>query len=242
MSYTLGKSDSFMSLLSDLYRNPANIEMLNEVKRRMKQAHSHRAMFDDIEAEIVCLLLMHTNPSRVHEFSPCWGWSTLYLLNTLDVMKSPSGRVVSYDIEDHCTDTIRSIDTLARRWEFKLGNVETEYPSFTADIDYLFIDSDHSAKFAETYVKELLTPLLTQLRAINKKIFVSVHDVFHDNPTPKDEGAVVIQFLNENGIEYFSPANSVHKSELETLRNSVDLDTSTIHHWFANSAIFFQLG
>ena len=241
MSYTLGKSDSFMSLLSDLYRNPANIEMLNEVKRRMKRAHSHRAMFDDIEAEIVCLLLMHTNPSLVHEFSPCWGWSTLYMLNTLDVMKSPTGRVVSFDIEDNCTKTIHAFDTLANRWEFRLGNVENEYKTFTSDIDYLFIDSDHSTEFAQKYVDELLTPLLAQLKAANKKIFVSVHDVFH-SPVPKEEGAVVIRFLETHGIEYFSPANSLHKPVLDGLRHASALNTSTIHNYFANSCIFFELG
>jgi hypothetical protein len=240
--FTLGKSNSFMSLLMDLYTTPAYVENLNIIKKRMRPVHKRsNAMFDDIEAEIVCLLLMHAKPSLVYEFSPCGGWSTLYMLNTLDLLNLPTGRVVSFDIQDSCTENIGSFDTLARRWEFKLGNVENEYPFFTSDIDYLFIDSDHSAAFTQKYIDELLTPLLTQLRAVNKKIFVSVHDVFH-NPTPSEEGELVIQFLEKHGIEYFSPANSVHKSVLEALRKSNDVDVSEVHYWTSNSCIFFQLG
>jgi predicted O-methyltransferase YrrM len=242
MSYTLGKSDSFMNLLTRLYTTPDYVEILNKVKQRMRPVHSRsNAMFDDIEAEIVCLLLMHANPSLVYEFSPCGGWSTLYMLNTLDLMNSPTGRIVSFDIQDRCTKNIGSFDSLARRWEFKLGNVENEYKTFTSDIDYLFIDSDHSAAFTQKYIDELLTPLLAQLRAANKKIIVSVHDVFH-TPKPSEEGELVIQFLKTHGIEYFSPKHSDHAATINALRTSNKVDTSAIHSYVSNPCIFFELG
>lgn len=241
MEYTLGKSAAFMQLLRELYTNPVYIERLNAIKQRMRPVHAHsHAQFDDIEAEIVCLLLMHVNPSLVYEFSPNGGWSTQYMLNTLDVMNSESGRIVSFDTEDHCTRNINPIESLNRRWTFVLGNVEEQYKTFSTEIDYLFIDCDHSAPFARKYIDEVLTPLLAGVRASGKRMFVSVHDVFHSS-TPSEEGALVIEFLNANGIEYFSPANAVHKAEIADLRDASGLDTKLVHYYTANSCIFFVL-
>lgn len=240
MTYSLGKSDMFANLLGQLYSNDTFIHHLNEIKKRMRDVHSYTTpQFDDIEAEIVCLLLMYLRPKNIHEFSPCGGWSTLYMLNTLDVMNNKECIVHSFDMIDNCTSNIKRFDHLEPQWKFYLGNVEDKYDQFNEDIDFLFIDSDHTEGFTIKYIEELLKPLLIKLKKINKKIFVSVHDVFH-SPVPQDEGKIIIEFLNKNNIEYFSPLNDVHRKDIEHFRNSF-LDKELVH-WTTNPCIFFILG
>ena len=241
MSYTLGKSDYFISLLGKLYGDDILINNLNEIKKRMRAVHNYtRPQFDDIEAEIVCLILMFSNPKNIYEFSPCGGWSTLYMLNALELNNNKDCKVHSFDIIDGCTSNINNFDNLKNQWKFYLGNVEDKYIFFNEEIDYLFIDSDHSEDFAKKYIDELLNPLLIKLKTINKKIFVSVHDVFHSN-VPSDEGKLVIEFLDKNNIEYFSPLNDFHRNEIEIFRNNSNLDKNSVHYSNTNPCIFFIL-
>jgi hypothetical protein len=240
--YNLGRSDHFMRFLEKLYTTPDYITKLNEIKARMIQVRDVSfPQYDDIEAEIVCLILMELRPKNICEFSPCRGWSTMYMLNTLVLTNNHESKVSSYDIVDTCSSNICRFDELKKHWAFYLCNVEQKYAEFTTDIDYLFIDSDHSEQFARKYVAELLEPLLVACRSQNKQIVVSVHDVFH-TPYPSEEGVVVIEFLAKNNIEYFSPINDNHKVDIQRLRSNSELNTSPIHYSHTNPAIFFFLG
>ena len=243
MSYTLGKSDYFLNLLEKLYGNNTFINNLNEIKKRMRGLDKYATcpQFDDIEAEIVCLILMYINPKKICEFSPCGGWSSLYMLHTLNVMNNTECQLHSYDIIDNCTSNINKFNDLKNQWNFYLGNVEEQYIHFKEDIDYLFIDSDHSASFTKKYIDELLNPLLIRLKNSNKKIFVSVHDVFHSN-IPSDEGKLVIEFLEKNNIEYFSPLNDYQRDKIQTIRNNTNLDKENVHSSTTNPCIYFVLG
>lgn len=243
MSYTLGKSDYFLNLLEKLYGNNTFINNLNEIKKRMRGLDKYATcpQFDDIEAEIVCLILMYINPKKICEFSPCGGWSSLYMLHTLNVMNNTECQLHSYDIIDSCTSNINKFNDLKNQWIFYLGNVEEQYIHFNEDIDYLFIDSDHSASFTKKYIDELLNPLLITLKNSNKKIFVSVHDVFHSN-IPSDEGKLVIEFLEKNNIEYFSPLNDYQRDKIQTIRNNTNLDKENVHSSTTNPCIYFVLG
>jgi hypothetical protein len=242
MAYILGKSNSFINLLEKLYNNEIFINNLNEIKTRMRGVHQYaRPQFDDIEAEIVCLILMHLNPKNICEFSPCGGWSTIYMLNSLELMQNTECKLVSFDIQDVCTANISRFSKITNQWKFYLGNVEDNYPNFNENIDYLFIDSDHTSGFAKKYVNELLEPLLVKLKAVNKKVFVSVHDVFHSN-VPSEEGEVVIEFLQKHNIEYFSPLNDFHRIDIAKFRNNANLDKTPVHYATTNPCIFFILG
>ena len=240
MAYALGKSDNFMNILNELYTNQTYIQNLNIIKQRMREVHSFmQPQFDDIEAEIVCLILMHFKPKSIYEFSPCGGWSTLYMLNTLDLLNIDS-KIDSFDIEDNCTININKFDNLKNKWQFHLGDVQNEYINFPDNIDYLFIDSDHSHNFTKNYIENLLNQLLIKLKNKNKKIFVSVHDVFHSS-TPSEEGILVIEFLEKNNIEYFSPLNDNHQNDILQLRLSNNVDTNLVH-CTTNPCIYFILG
>ncbi len=78
--------------------------------------------------------------------------------------------------------------------------------------------------------------MLKYLKDKNKKIYVSVHDVFYSN-TPSEEGEEVIKFLEKYNIEYFAPANNDHFKELLNIRNKYGF-ASNIHFHIKNTAIF----
>jgi len=244
---TLGRNAELMNLIRRLYSNASNIARLNQVKTRLRDAYNNKgygqfAQYDDVESEIICLLLMHINPKSVYEFSPCGGWSTLYILNTLNVIGGDDCKTHSFDIADLAGNNLKMFPSIIKNWTFHLGDVQDQYHTFTSDIDYLFIDSDHSSQFTARYVTEVLTPLLPENRTKNenKKIFVSVHDVFHTT-TPSEEGSIVIDFLKKHGISYFSPRNSHHLSEISELRRQNKVNTETIHYYNADTSIFFVL-
>lgn len=242
MTTKYGHAQEFMALLEQLYNCEAYENNMNVIKNRMKEIHPRCSpQYDDIEAEITCLLIMHNKPKLIYEFSPCCGWSTMYMLNTLDVMNNNSCLLHSFDIHNACERLIRGYPNLKEKWVFHLGDVVEEYGNFTTDIDYLFIDSDHSEKFAQIYVTRLLEPLLTKLKETGKKILISVHDVFHTE-NPSAEGVVVVDFLKKNNIEYFSPINEEHFKKIKEIRSKLNFDKKTIHYSTTNPCIFFMLG
>jgi len=184
------------------------------------------------------MLLLETNPQKIIEFSPCGGWSTLYMLNTIDIGNLISS-VHSFDIIDRCTNNINMYNNaLNKRWTFYLDDVSNHYTSFY-DADFLFIDSDHSREFTIKYINNLLEPLLQYVKSHNKKIYVSVHDVYHTN-IPSEEGEEVIKFLEKYNISYFAPANHYHYKEILNIRNKYSFGTN-VHQAVTNPAIFFML-
>lgn len=238
----IGQNNEIMNLLESLYKNKEYFVKLNKIKERMKLAYPYaNAQYDDIEGEILSLLFLHTKPKRVFEFSPCGGWSTLYMLNSMKE-NGTQGLIKSFDLHDQSTYTINKFPEFKGMWELVLGDVKNNYYMFDESIDYLFIDSDHSSEFAEYYCENLLKPLLQKLRKNNKKIFVSIHDIFSLHEAPTHEGGVVINFLAENGINYFSPRNIKHVKQIAKIRNELGLDKSLIHHATTNPSIFFILG
>lgn len=231
----LGHNPEFMTLLSTLYQDPALTEHLVNIKTRLREAvHYAQPQYDDIEAEILCLLLQHHQPKVIYEFSPCGGWSTLHLL-----MSAPDATVDSFDVEDHASRTIARFPDLQPRFTLHVGDVMTRFRDFPLDtIDCLFIDSDHCEAFAKQYVNDVLRPLLLS----KQRILVSVHDVFHA-ATPSEEGAVVIEFLKEAGIKYFAPVNVGHADEIGRLRSQAGLASlPRVHVGTANPSMYFFLG
>ena len=198
--------------------------------------------FDDVEAEILCLLIMHFRPNKIYEFSPCGGWSTMYMLNSLLYSNNISAKIQSYDIHDKSCNLIKKFDKLLPLWDFHLGDVLKEFKNFDLNMDFLFIDSDHSGEFAKKYIEDLLEPLLYHTKKNRRRVLVSVHDVFHEKkPKINEEGEIVINFLDNNNIKYFSPNNIEHCSEIEDLRYNSDTVCPNIHFAQFNSGIFFIL-
>jgi hypothetical protein len=86
------------------------------------------------------------------------------------------------------------------RWEFRRGDARTLAADWATNLDYLFIDADHRARFARWHLKEIFP----RLRPATP---VSVHDVFHRaKPLPFTEGTEILQWLKDTRTPYFTAA------------------------------------
>jgi predicted O-methyltransferase YrrM len=173
---------------------------------------------DDTEAEITYLLLRHYCPETVVEVSPCDGWSTCWILHAL--RDNGAGHLHSYDLHDRAT---RNVPTgLSAHWELHKGDARAA--RFPDRIDYLFVDSDHSAEFAHWYIDTLISRLTPGTP-------VSVHDVF--GGAEGGEAEVILGWLDQHDIPYLR----ADSAELKRLRKRAP----AIHYGTANPMIYFQV-
>ncbi len=161
--------------------------------------------FDDISAEITYLMVRDTKPDVVVEISPCHGWSTCWILSAL--RDNRAGMLHSYDVVDIAVRNIAP-ELSSGRWTFHKGDVCSNLESIPSSIDYLFIDSDHSAKFAEWYLEHVVP------RVVEGGV-VSVDDVFHQRDPGKfdGEGRVVVDWLEANRHPFFCASSEGFASE-----------------------------
>ena len=195
-----------ISFIEKLYKHHIQHIIFNRKlmkKRILNDIDSFQPQFDDTESEITMLLIFHFKPKNIIEFSPCGGWSTSIILGALNINNN-DGTLKSYDINDYCLRNVTPPSNT--NWQFTKIDVSLKFDEFvSSNVDYLFIDSDHSKTFADNYINKLLIPLLTKCKKDRKQIIVSVHDVFHYSKLPSSfEGIQIINFLSENNIPYFT--------------------------------------
>lgn len=122
------------------------------------------------------------------------------------------------------------------RWEFRKGDAKTLTGDWLSDVDYLFIDADHRARFARWYLAEVF-PVL------RPGIPVSVHDVFHRAvPLPFTEGVEVLRWLDRAGTAYFTAARARAPrtcARLGELRRELGL-IEPVHTGRDNPMLFFR--
>lgn len=190
--------------------------------------------FDDIEAEITYLLIREFEPANIVEISPCGGWSTSWILRA--IRDNGLGRLYSFDLVDHSTKILPR-ELSESRWVFIHGDVREKLHYLPPTIDYLFLDSDHSAEFARWHIRELFPRL-------NDGVPVSVHDVFHTAEPSGCEGedAVVVEWLERMGIQYFTASPAVNRAgngRIVATKKELGLG-GMIHYSESNPAIFFS--
>lgn len=206
----------------------------NRVKAYLSRGALLKPQLDDLEAEITYLRLREYKPQTVVEISPCGGWSSTWILQALK--DNGFGQLHSYDLVNTATRNVPA--SLAQgRWHFHQGDVTKNMDSLPAKIDYLFIDSDHSAQFADWYISKLFT----RLKAGTP---VSVHDVFHTaHPSGFDhEGGVIMSWIDGQRIPYFTASGAKaphHENELMKLKADLGI-SNTIHRSKNNSMVFFE--
>jgi len=118
-------------------------------------------MFNEFESRILYSLICGMRVKKIVEFSPCKGFSSSVMIDALDARESfdiPSkvlAEIYSYDLVDDSLQVDRDKDFIRRK--LTVGDVkETLDPKLVAECDLLFIDSDHTAPFAEWYMKEIV--------------------------------------------------------------------------------------
>lgn len=192
------------------------------------------AQSDDEDCEILYLLLRAEKPERVVEISPFHGWSTCWILTAL--RDNGRGSLVSYDLIDAARTNVPA-DLAAGRWDLVLGDARQKVRADGEPIDFLLMDSDHSASFANWYLE-------TVLPRVRDGAIVCIDDVFHHEDASgfDGEGPVALEWLARRGIPWFTCAKAKNPSALNALRGQrVALRISDrIHTSDANPAIFFR--
>jgi len=192
------------------------------------------AQFDDLNAELTYLLLRAERPEVVVEISPCGGWSTSWILNAL--RDNGCGHLTSFDV---IADSVAKVpaDLADGIRTFHQGDVRVS-PHIPERIDYLFVDSDHTGAFADWYLEHVFP-------RVRSGGTVSVDDVFHAGGPDASggEGTVVLRWLEQRGLDYFTAAPSVNRAAcaaLQATRRRLGLD-APIHFSETNPAIFFAM-
>ena len=180
------------------------------------------------ERRLLYLLTLSLSPDLIVELSPKRGWSTLHMAAALE--HNRRGRIVSFELDPvYARLTRRTLERerLAHRAAVVVGDVREEFPKVydrlktsegISGIEFLFIDSDHSAEFARWYLANLF-PLVKQNGVIH------VHDVQTSPervvagerifPPPSGEERVLAEHLlqRRDRFRWFSVAELVRDSE-----------------------------
>jgi predicted O-methyltransferase YrrM len=188
---------------------------------------------DDIEAELTYLRIRERRPEVVVEVSPFRGWSTTWILRAL--RDNDAGSLASFDRVPDARSFVPG--DLARRWTLVVGDVQERMSEMPESIDYLFIDADHRAPFAEWYLEELVPRVPAGSGA-------SIHDIFHGSGPGRRSGEarVVLEWFEEAGIDWFTPSRfgpgRVH-DEIQAQRLLLGME-EPIHSGDHDSIVFFD--
>lgn len=225
-----------LSLAEELYsRYAKDLSVARDEQRALKtNQEGMKTQLDDVEAELTYLFIRHFQPQHIVEIGSLHGWSTTWNLRAL--RDNGSGRLTTMDLIDNAKKNVP--DELSEgRWEFRQGDVREASTDWISDVEYLFIDAAHGAKFGRWYLANLFPKLPIDLP-------ISVHDVFHSSfPWPFSEGLEVVRWLGERDITYFTAASKREKENYRRLlevKNELGL-TEPVHTGRDNPMIYFRL-
>jgi predicted O-methyltransferase YrrM len=225
-----------LGYVSDLYREYAgDLAAAGKAQREFADSMGPRMtpQLDDLEAEITYLLLRATRPEVVMELGTFHGWSTTWILSAL--RDNGTGQLHSFDRIDH---VVRNVpEELAEgRWTFVQGDIARALDRVPADIGHLFVDAAHSSGFARWYLEHLFPRLPAGIP-------VSVHDVFHFPATlPLHEGKVVVRWLNERGVPFFTASRRKARATYDALTAlRTELGIAPVRGQGVNPMIFFTM-
>jgi predicted O-methyltransferase YrrM len=225
-----------LGYVSALYREYAgDLAAVGRAQRAFAEAMGSRMtpQLDDLEAEITYLLLRTTRPATVMELGTFHGWSTSWILSAL--RDNGAGRLHSFDRIDNVVRNVPE-ELADERWTFVQGDIAQTLDQVPADTGYLFVDAAHNSRFARWYLEHLFP-------RVPSGIPVSVHDVYHFRATlPLHEGKVVVRWLDERGVPFFTPSRAKSRAtydELTALRKELGL--APVRGPGDNPMIFFAM-
>jgi len=212
-----------------------------------------KPQFDDLESEILYLISRHYKPEKAIEIGSLGCWSTSWMLNAMKLNKS--GMCISHDIID---SSCEHLGELSEFRTFNRGDVRKTLDLDTIfDTNFLFIDAEHTTSFHDWCIQNLLDPLHNGINkmwwegeGIQKAdgiVPVIIHDVFleKNNSEPHPESKIIIDWLENNNINYFSPSHAFSTfDEINKFRKdlSIGLNGNIHPRSEKNSMILFFLG
>jgi predicted O-methyltransferase YrrM len=141
------------------YSKEFDFNKANEIQRGNNQFHI-------TESEFLYSLIRHIKPSKILEVSPDEGFTTVIILEALEMNNIPS-KLFSFDVHDKSLKHNKSDGIITR--ELILGDAkETITDSLLQEVDFILVDSDHSYNFGKWYSKKF--------RVVKPGIFIMIHD------------------------------------------------------------------
>ncbi len=155
---------------------------------------------DLFDIHLLCGLIRAFNVKRVMECAPNYGWSTTFIQMAL-----PEGSEQrSFDIEDYEKVIRKNVSrhVQLRSWRFVRGDFTktvAAHLDFLKEVDLLFIDSDHSARFAAWYLEEAKL-----FESLKPGSLIHIHDVYPVGLEPAgfEESPYVLNWLRKNPKKY----------------------------------------
>ena len=214
VNFKISNHINIMETIRYLYEKYSHELIQLKAEKKAKKKYFKKVAFDDIESELLYMYIRELKPTKMVEFSPDYGWSTFHILTALN--KNQHGTCTSYDIANHIAYSLKNSKIDVSRFEFVLGDVTKQFDRWNYDeIDFMFINCDHSASFATKYCNKVLP------RMMGKSKTVFIHDIFHDWKC--EEQDVVKHFIQSNDIPIISPSKHFPalRAEIEKLRYAV---------------------
>lgn len=201
--------------------------------------------FDDIECEVTYLLIRARRPETVVEISPAGGWSTSWMLQA--VKDNGVGTVFSFDLKDRASKILPP-ELREGRWAFSQGDVRAPESPIPDRIDFLFLDSLHTASFARWYIGGLFPRCAPGGTVVVDDVFPTesplTEFVRKSDPDPTEgEPEVVLRWLSSHQKPFFTASPRAAPEvfqQLSRTRHHLGVD-SPIHESEVNPAIFFTL-
>jgi len=167
--------------------------------------------FTDREKDFLFNFLRLIKPSKVVEFSPCYGYTTAIAYCALKTENVDIEYFQSYEIDTSCFNATKKVIQVLNydKAEVILGDVlEKMDLEKLKNCDFLLVDSDHNKEFVQKYVDKFF-PLL------KKGAWVMVHDVFFE-PVINGETEVITKYIKDNDIaNYFFLPDLMRKFNIE---------------------------
>ena len=155
-------------------------------------------MFDLFETEVLYSLIRSIKPRNIIEFSPNAGWTSFVILeackrNALEA-SNYSASIKSFDLIDKSRGCDYNNNSVERK--LYVGNALINVANFIDDCDFLFIDSDHRAPFAEKYCNTIIKKY--------KRGYIWIHD-WNGYDTASEEPVTVKNYINSLSGAPISP-------------------------------------
>lgn len=160
---------------------------------------------DLFDVHILCGLIKAFNVKRVMECSPNRGWSTTFIQMALPEESEHR----SFDIENYERIIRKNVarHVALGNWVFVKGDftkTAAAHLDFLKEVDLLFIDSDHSTRFAAWYLDEIKL-----FESLKPGSLIHIHDVYPVGIEPAGfgESAYVLDWLQKNHERYDAISN-----------------------------------
>jgi len=159
---------------------------------------------DEKEKIFLYNFIQKIKPKKIMEIGSGKGCSTTIISKSLKDLGQIPDYFDTHEInEEYVIDTKKSLNKYNIDFvNVKHGNVfDTMDREKLKDIDFLFVDSDHSKEFSERYINEFFSLL-------KDGCWVGVHDMRFHPDYVTDETILIQSYIKDNNIkEYFSVAD-----------------------------------